>query len=234
MTVPASPEDKARWRWLATVLAAAALSVAACSGSPQATSSEAGGSNASGSEAGSSEAGSSEAGAGNGGEPTASGTSPTTAVVGAPTLPPEALEELAEGSAGDPDPPLPPDLLPVPFEPGQLASVGNIQFIVDEVVGPSDAPTTATPLTVELRLRNASRTTLSVDPGAFRLYYVSGASSTPGSSGGTAFGADLDPDTWGEGSLAFEVPAGERPVMVVFDGSSLGDQVLSGAVVVGS
>jgi hypothetical protein len=149
-----------------------------------------------------------------------------------PTLPPDELDALSDGAVGEPDPALPVDMTPTPFEVGQLASLGNVQIIATEAIwtaGEADAPGR---MEIAARLRNASTDTLTVKADAFRLYAASGQSTLPTK----ATGIVDDPiaaDTWVTGQLTFEVPSGQRPVMLVFDGAAYGDRVLSGAIVVG-
>lgn len=149
-----------------------------------------------------------------------------------PTLPPDALDELASGAVGEPDPALPVDLTPVPFAIGQLASLGNVQLIATEATWTPGEGSTPGRMDISLRVRNASTDELPLQADSFRLYGVSGASSVPVDAsgiGGTTIGADQ----WVTGQLTFDVPAGERAVMLVFDSAPYGDRVLSGAIVVG-
>lgn len=149
-----------------------------------------------------------------------------------PTLPPAALDELASGAVGEPDPALPVDLTPVPFAIGQLASLGNVQLIATEATSTPGEGSTPGRMNIALRVRNASTDELPLQADSFRLYGVSGASSVPVDAsgiGGTTIGADQ----WITGQLTFDVPAGERAVMLVFDSAPYGDRVLSGAIVVG-
>lgn len=149
-----------------------------------------------------------------------------------PTLPPAALDELASGAVGEPDPALPVDLTPVPFAIGQLASLGNVQLIATAATSTPGEGSTPGRMNIALRVRNASTDELPLQADSFRLYGVSGASSVPVDApgiGGTTIGADQ----WITGQLTFDVPATERPVMLVFDSATYGDRVLSGAIVVG-
>ena len=152
--------------------------------------------------------------------------------IAVPTLPPAALDELASGAVGEPDPALPVDLTPVPFAVGQLASLGNVQLIATEATWTPGEGSTPGRMNIALRVRNASTDELRLQADSFRLYGVSGASSVPVDAPGIG-GTTISSDQWITGQLTFDVPAGERPVMLVFDGAPYGDRVLSGAIVVG-
>lgn len=152
--------------------------------------------------------------------------------IAVPTLPPDALDELASGAVGEPDPALPVDLTPVPFAIGQLASLGNVQLIATEATWTSGEGSTPGRMDIALRVRNATSEELRLQADSFRLYGVSGASSVPVDAPGIG-GTAIDADQWITGQLTFEVATGERPVMLVFDGAPYGERVLSGAIVVG-
>jgi len=149
-----------------------------------------------------------------------------------PTVPPDELETITDGAAGEPNPPLPVDMTPTPFGIGQLASLGNAQIIASDVMLSAGDDSTPGRMDILLRLRNASSDSLTVQAESFRLYAVSGASSQPQNAVGFV-DAPIPADTWATGQLTFEIPVGERPVMLVFDGAAYGDRVLSGAIVVG-
>ncbi len=169
---------------------------------------------------------------GSSGSPTTTITTDGNATPAIPTVPPDELDAISDGAAGEPDPPLPVDMTPTPFDIGQLASLGNVQIIATEAMWSPGKDTSPGRMEISMRLRNASAGILTVQADSFRLYAVSGQSTQPASATGVV-DSPIEADTWVTGQLTFEVPAGQRPVMLVFDGADYGDRVLSGAIVVG-
>jgi hypothetical protein len=175
------------------------------------------------------------AGCGAGDDDTAASSTSTTATVTdpgigddtVPTLPPTVPDGVDADLLPDPSPPLPNNFGADPFAIGALATLGNVQIIVDGV-GQRDGT-----FTVDLRLRNASLDDLGINVDSFLLYPVSGVGRTPRSADGSTFDGSIPADTWSEGRLEFDLPDDERPIVLVFDSAAYGDRVFSGAVVVG-
>jgi hypothetical protein len=156
-------------------------------------------------------------------------TSTTLADPAVPTLPAGALDDVDDGAVGDPDPALPVDMVPVAFAVGALASLGDVQFVVESAAAVTEE---GSDVTITARFRNASLSPVQFSPDAFRLYAASGQSFTVADPVDGFFSAPLGADQWAPVVLQFRVAAGQRPVMLVFDGAAYGDRVFSGAVAI--
>lgn len=146
-----------------------------------------------------------------------------------PTLPPDALDDVGDGAVGNPDPALPVDMVPVPFAVGALASLGDVQLVVDGIATDGDGQ--ASTVTVTARVRNASLAPVQFSPDSFRVYAASGRSFAVASPDDGFFAGPVGADQWAPVALRFDVAAGQRPVLLVFDGAAYGDRVFSGGVV---
>lgn len=127
---------------------------------------------------------------------------------------------------GQPVPPLPADVVPVEFFLGDLAALGNMKLIVDEVRGQGDR------VEVDLGIENGALEPVQLNRSSLLLYADDGQSSTvvddtaPGLFDVPLASGELRRDT-----VVFDWPLASTPVALLLDGASYGPRVQSALVI---
>lgn len=115
---------------------------------------------------------------------------------------------------GEPSPPLPVDVLPDAFPPGQRAALGNLKVTLTvESTAPEET-------VVELELENGALAPATYDAGIFRLYFTDGTSMLADVASGPDLGSEVASGASTTVRLAFEHPDGRTPLMLLVDGSA--------------
>jgi len=117
-------------------------------------------------------------------------------------------------TVGAPNPPLPADILPAAFEPGQRGALGNLKV----TVRPTDIATAGV-TTLEVDVENGALEPVTVDSGWFRLYLRDGSSVLASRATGPLVGQSLASAATTTLVLTFEHRADVEPLMLLVDGS---------------
>ncbi|MEY2756102.1 MAG: hypothetical protein RJB65_2460 [Actinomycetota bacterium] len=123
---------------------------------------------------------------------------------------------------GDPVPPLPADILPAAFEPGQRGALGNLKATVRPSADGGPGVTV-----IEVVVENGALVPVVVDTAWFRLYLADGSSVLAAEASGPLVGQELASEATTTVVLTFEHDAEVEPLMLLLDGS-WDDRVNSG------
>lgn len=115
---------------------------------------------------------------------------------------------------GEPTPPLPADILPDAFPPGQRAALGNLKVTLRVLTATADETD------IELGLENGALVPATFDPDTFRLYFTDGSSMLADEASGPSLSGPVASGTATTLQLTFRHPDGRTPLMVLVDGSA--------------
>jgi hypothetical protein len=126
---------------------------------------------------------------------------------------------------GEPDPPIPAGINPIPYDMQDLVALGNIQLVVYGVDDMRDADPHV--VEVDLEVRNRGLESIELRNDSFRVYELRGSSSTPQDD---ALSRTLASDERVREKVRFVLAERAEPLALVFNGASYGERVLSGAI----